>query len=121
MQRRYHQRSWEEEQNHVATWLRGLPKPAGVLACNDFRAVQLLDACLRAGVAVPEQVAVLGVDNEEFACEMTNPPLSSVATNPLHIGYEAASHLDRLMRAERFTNGRSRFRRRASSPDAAPT
>jgi LacI family transcriptional regulator len=97
-QRRYHQRSWEEEQNHVAAWLRGISKPAGVLACNDFRAVQLLDACLRAGVAVPEQVAVLGVDNEEFACEMTNPPLSSVATNPLHIGYEAASLLDRLMR-----------------------
>ena len=49
-------------------------------------------------MAVPEQVAVLGVDNEEFACEMSNPPLSSVATNPLHIGYEAASLLDRLMR-----------------------
>jgi LacI family transcriptional regulator len=104
--RRYHQRSWEQEQDHVAAWLLGLPKPAGVLACNDFRAVQLLDACRRAGVAVPEQVAVLGVDNEEFACEMSNPPLSSVATNPLHIGYEAASLLDRLMRGGKIYDRR---------------
>lgn len=98
---RYHQRSWEKEMDDVAAWIRAMPKPAGIMACNDFRAVQLLDACRRAGVAVPEEVAVIGVDNEEVACEMANPQLSSVATNPLHIGYEAAAALDWLMRGEK--------------------
>jgi LacI family transcriptional regulator len=99
--RRYHQRSWENEADDVAAWVRGLPKPVGIMACNDFRAVQLLDACRRAGVAVPEEAAVIGVDNEELACEMANPPLSSVVTNALHIGYEAAAMLDGLMRGQR--------------------
>ena len=71
------------------------------MACNDFRAVQLLDACRRAGVAVPEQVAVIGVDDENIACEMCNPPLSSVVPNALHIGYEAAAMLDSMMRGKR--------------------
>jgi LacI family transcriptional regulator len=99
--RRYHQRSWEKESDEVAAWVRALPKPVGIMACNDFRAVQLLDACRRGGVAVPEEAAVIGVDDEEVACEMANPPLSSVVTNALHIGYEAASMLDGLMRGRR--------------------
>jgi LacI family transcriptional regulator len=99
--RRYHQRSWEKEADDVAAWARTLPKPVGIMACNDFRAVQLLDACRRAGVAVPEEAAVIGVDNEDVACEMANPPLSSVVTNALHIGYEAAAMLDSLMRGRR--------------------
>jgi LacI family transcriptional regulator len=99
--RRYHQRSWEKEMDDVAAWVQALPKPAGIMACNDFRAVQLLDACRRAGVAVPEQVAVIGVDNEEVACEMANPPLSSVITNALQIGYQAAATLDGMMRGRK--------------------
>lgn len=97
---RYHQRSWENEMDDVADWIKSLPKPAGIMACNDFRAVQLLDACRRAAVAVPEEVAVIGVDNEEVACEMASPQLSSVVTNALHIGYEAAATLDLLMRGK---------------------
>ncbi len=99
--RRYHQRSWEKEADEVAAWVRALPKPVGIMACNDFRAVQLLDACRRAEVAVPEEAAVIGVDDEDVACEMANPPLSSVVTNALHVGYEAASMLDGLMRGRR--------------------
>jgi LacI family transcriptional regulator len=99
--RRYHHRSWEQEADDVAAWVRILPKPVGIMACNDFRAVQLLDACRRAGVAVPEEAAVIGVDDEDVACEMANPPLSSVVTNALHIGYEAAAMLDGLMHGRR--------------------
>jgi LacI family transcriptional regulator len=96
--RRYHQRSWEKELEQVAEWVHALPKPAGLMACNDFRAVQLLDACRRAEVAVPEEVAVIGVDDEEVACQMANPPLSSVVPNAVHIGFEAAALLDLLMK-----------------------
>jgi LacI family transcriptional regulator len=95
--RRYHQRSWEKEMEQVAAWVRGLPKPVGIMAANDFRAVQLLDACRRVGVAVPEEAAVIGVDNEDVACQMASPPLSSVVPDALHIGYEAAALLDTLM------------------------
>jgi LacI family transcriptional regulator len=95
--RRYHQRSWEKEMTDVADWLRDMPKPAGIMACNDFRAIQLLDACRRARVAVPEEVAVIGVDDEEIAREVANPPLSSVVPNGLEVGYRAAAMLDALM------------------------
>jgi len=94
---RYHQRSWEKEMDDVADWVRGLAKPAGVMACNDFRAVQLLDACRRGGVAVPEEVAVIGVDDETVACSLAHPPLSSVVPDAVHMGYEGAAVLDRLM------------------------
>jgi LacI family transcriptional regulator len=97
----YHQRSWEKEVDSVAKWVRGLPKPSGIMACNDFRAVQLLDACCRAGVAVPEEVAVIGVDDDEVACEMAYPSLSSVIPNAVEIGYEAAATLDLLMRGKK--------------------
>lgn len=92
--------AWEEEMDDVAGWLTRLPKPAGVMACNDYRAVQLLDACQRAGVAVPEQVAVVGVDNEDVACELSNPPLTSVVPDAERIGYQAARLLDAMMRGE---------------------
>ena len=87
---------WEAELERVSQWVRDLPKPAGVMTSNDFRAVQLLDACRRAGVAVPEQVAVIGVDND-VACELCNPPLTSVIPDSERIGYEAAKLLDDLM------------------------
>ncbi len=89
--------SWEEEMDGVARWLAGLPKPLGLMACNDFRGMQALDACRRAGVAVPEEVAVIGVDNEPFTHELAHPPLSSVIPDARRIGFEAAALLARLM------------------------
>jgi len=91
---------WEDELTRVTKWVRNLPKPVGVMACNDFRAVQLLDACRREGVAVPEQVAVVGVDND-IACELCNPPLTSVIPDSERIGYEAAKLLDELMKGNK--------------------
>lgn len=89
--------AWEEEQQQIAHWLKSLPKPLGVLACNDMRGQHVLDACLRARLAVPDEVAVVGVDNDELLCELCNPPLSSVRPDPERVGYEAAAMLDRLM------------------------
>lgn len=88
---------WEAELERVSLWVRDLPKPVGVMTSNDFRAVQLLDACRRVGVAVPEQVAVIGVDND-VACELCNPPLTSVIPDSERIGYESAKLLDELMK-----------------------
>ena len=93
---------WEQEQKKLAGWLRSLPKPVGVMACNDLRGQQVLDACRSVGIAVPEEAAVIGVDNDELLCNLCDPPLSSVMPNPERIGYEAASLLDQLMAGQRF-------------------
>ena len=89
--------SWERRQSQLARWLKSLPKPVGVLACNDDLGQQVLDACLRAGLAVPDEVAVVGVDNDEHLCGLSNPPLSSIDVYPEGIGYAAAAMLDRWM------------------------
>jgi LacI family transcriptional regulator len=81
----------------LAGWLRGLPKPVGVLACNDIRGQQVLTACRKIGLAVPEEVAVLGVDNDELLCNLSAPPLSSVDLNCARTGYAAAALLARLL------------------------
>jgi LacI family transcriptional regulator len=86
-----------EYEAHVARWLRDLPKPVGLMACNDVRGQQVLNACRDSDVAVPDEVAVIGVDNDEVLCELSDPPLSSVVPNTERIGYEAAALLDRLM------------------------
>jgi LacI family transcriptional regulator len=93
--------SWEQEQRQIARWLAKLPKPVAVMACHDDRGQQVLDACLRAGLAVPDEVSVLGVDNDPFLCNLSSPQLSSIDVNPERIGYEAAALLDRLMKGQR--------------------
>ncbi|OAI39489.1 XylR family transcriptional regulator [Planctomycetaceae bacterium SCGC AG-212-D15] len=92
---------WEKEQKVIGDWLAHLPRPVGVLACNDMRGQHVLDACQRVGLAVPEEVAVIGVDDDVLLCELCDPPLSSVVPNPERIGYEAAALLDRLMAGEK--------------------
>ena len=89
---------WEAQQRRLVRWVRSLPRPAGVMACTDQLGFWLLDACVRAGIRVPEEVAVVGVENDEALCAMSRPPLSSVALPTERIGYEAARMLDRLMR-----------------------
>jgi LacI family transcriptional regulator len=90
-------RSWEQEQEWLARWIAGLAKPLGIMTANDDRGLQVLDACRRAGAAVPDQVAVLGVDNDAYLCGLSLPPLSSIDTNSEETGYQAAALLDRMM------------------------
>jgi len=92
-----HVPAWDKDQQRLAAWLRTLSKPLGLMACNDLRGQQVLNACQTLDLNVPEEMAVVGVDNEQVLCELCEPPLSSVAPNPQRIGYEAASLLDRLM------------------------
>jgi LacI family transcriptional regulator len=96
---------WIDQQERITRWIESLPKPVGVMACHDDRAVQLLDACRRMGTSVPETVAVIGVDNDQQLCELSIPPLTSIDELPSRIGYEAASLLDRLMNGESRPEG----------------
>jgi LacI family transcriptional regulator len=93
----------DAEVDAIAEWLTGLPKPVAVFACYDNRGQQILEACRRAGLAVPEEVAVLGVDNDEVLCVLSPPPLSSVVLNPRRAGWEAAALLSLMMRGEQVS------------------
>ena len=81
----------------MAAWLKSLPKPAAILACNDNRGRQVLEAGHLARLLIPDEVAVVGVDNDEMICTLSDPPLSSVALNLENAGYQAAEFLDTLM------------------------
>lgn len=86
------------ERDRLRAWLKGLPKPVALLAAMDNRGRQVMDACAWAGLAVPDEVAVLGVDNDEDLCETTTPPMSSILLDAERASYEAAEQLDALMR-----------------------
>jgi LacI family transcriptional regulator len=88
---------WQQERDEICAWLQTLPRPVGIVACNDARGHTVLDACRLMNLAVPEEVAVVGVDNAETFCELCDPPLSSVVPNGQRIGYEAAAMLDGIM------------------------
>ncbi|MEZ6197149.1 MAG: DNA-binding transcriptional regulator [Planctomycetota bacterium] len=82
----------------LAEWLAELPRPVGVMACDDDRGREVLEACRVAGRAVPDETAVIGVDDDRLLCELADPPLSSVALNAEGGGFRAAALLDDLMR-----------------------
>jgi LacI family transcriptional regulator len=92
---------WGEQQRRLVKWLAALTTPAGLFAVTDYRARQVLDACRQIGLRVPQQVAVVGVDNEEVICAHVEPPLSSVARNNQQEGYHAAAMLEQLMGGRR--------------------
>ncbi len=92
--------AWNQQQEALAHWVRLLPRPTGVFACYDMVAQQLLDACRAIDVAVPEEIAVIGVDNDELFCNLSEPPLTSVVPDARRTGYEAASLLQRQMAGE---------------------
>lgn len=97
------QRRRDNEQSALTEWLRALPKPVGLMACNDDCGYYVMEACQVADLRVPDDVAVIGVDNDELICDLTAPPLSSVALNHEAVGYQAAQLLDRAM-AGRLVN-----------------
>jgi LacI family transcriptional regulator len=84
----------------ILSWLLELPKPAGVFATTDNSAAAVLEVCRTMNIKVPEEICVLGVDNDELTSKVTHPPLSSIALPTHKIGFEAAHLLDRLMSGE---------------------
>ena len=95
---------WEKEEPILARWLETLPKPIGLLACNDQRGREVLEACNLAGISVPEEVSVIGIDNDELLCELSFPPLSSVALNAVQGGYLAAQALHEMIQRKPLTH-----------------
>ncbi|MHB1156901.1 MAG: AraC family transcriptional regulator [Phycisphaerales bacterium] len=85
----------------LCRWLSQLPKPVGLLAFTDIVSVTVLHFCRKLNIPVPEEIALLGVDNDALLCEMTSPRLSSIDHGARRIGYEAAALLDELMRGHR--------------------
>ncbi|MBN1361225.1 MAG: DNA-binding transcriptional regulator [Sedimentisphaerales bacterium] len=95
-------RVWKSEQNFIAEWLLSLPKPVALMCCNDDRALQVAEACKLADLYVPDQVAILGVDNDVLICDLADPPISSIALDTETAGHEAAKLLDQLMSGEQM-------------------
>lgn len=92
---------WLHQSEQLTEWLPKLSLPCGLFAVSDVRARQVIDACNQLDIKVPEQVAVLGVDNQQIICEHTHPTISSVARNDILEGYSAAALLDRMMRGRK--------------------
>ena len=90
----------ELELNRLARWLTQLPHPIGIMTCNDERSSDLVKACHIAELKIPDQVAILGVDNDEMICNLSSPPLSSIKLNSEAIGYKSAEMMDHLISGE---------------------
>lgn len=93
---------WYKEWSNINEWLKDLPKPVGIFACYDACGQQLLEVCRHYGFLVPDEVAVIGVDDDELLCGLSYPSLTSIVLNTRQTGYLAASLLDRMMGGEKL-------------------
>ncbi|KQV90233.1 AraC family transcriptional regulator [Massilia sp. Root351] len=98
--------SWDEAVQGQIAWLRSLPKPIGIIGVTDARARQLLQACTIAGIEVPEQVALIGIDNDPLVRMLTRIPLSSVIQGAQEMGRTAAHLLDQMLHGVRLADTR---------------
>ncbi|WLI09124.1 XylR family transcriptional regulator [Pseudomonas sp. FP597] len=94
---------WDSAVEQQIAWLESLPKPIGIIAVTDARARQLLQACLTAGIAVPEQVALIGIDNDPLTRTLTRVPLSSVIQGTETMGRTAAALLHQMLHGKPCT------------------
>lgn len=89
----------------LRAWLAALPPRTALFAAYDIRARQVMDACLEEGIGVPDDLAILGVDNDEILCETATPALSSITMTTEEAGYDAAALLNRVMTTGRRPHG----------------
>ena len=92
------QADYNQQLKEMAQWLKSLPKPIGLMACNDVRGANVIEACKLANIKIPQEISILGVNDDDMICEMTSPPLSSISLDIARGGYEAARTLDIMMR-----------------------
>ncbi len=83
----------------LAKWLSSVI-PAGLMACADDCSQHIVEACKIADIRIPEQIGLIGVDNDDMVCELSDPPLSSIALDFAKAGYDAADLLDHLMSSQ---------------------
>jgi LacI family transcriptional regulator len=89
----------------LGDWLESLPYPTALLVANDHYAIQVLSVCRARAIKVPEQISVIGVDNDELLAENAVPPLSSIEPDFNEAGFRAAAEMDRLLRARKNASG----------------
>jgi LacI family transcriptional regulator len=89
---------WYYKPSSLSRWLKALPKPVAIMACDDNQGQHITEACRHAGIRIPEEVAVLGVDNDEMICNLSDPELSSISLDTEKGGYEAARLLHQLIK-----------------------
>ena len=88
---------WSYDTTKLRQWLLSLPKPIGIFACDDNQAEVLLGACQEAGIKVPIDVAIIGVDNDEVTCNLTDPAITSINMDIEKAGYEVAEMATRMV------------------------
>jgi LacI family transcriptional regulator len=88
---------WSYKESSLSDWLKGLPKPIAIMTCDDNQGQHVTEACKAVGINVPEQVSVLGVDNDLSICNLSDPPLSSISLNTEKAGFETAQLLSKLI------------------------
>jgi len=88
---------WYYQQDLLHDWLKSLPKPVGIFACDDNQAVILVESCKAMGIRIPYDAAIIGVDNDEILCNMSNPPITSIDVDIERGGYEAAAMATQMM------------------------
>ena len=91
---------WYYKPSSLSKWLKSLPKPIALMTCDDNQGLHISEACRLAKIRIPEEVAVLGVDNDEILCNLSDPPLSSIGQNTIKGGYEAARLLDTMIKTK---------------------
>ena len=94
-------KDWAKEKAKLMKWLKSLPKPVGIMACNDVRGMQLIDCCFQAGIDVPEEVAIVGVDNDELLCDLCHTPLTSILPNAEEVGFQSALTLSKMLASKK--------------------
>ena len=95
---------WYYKPSSLSQWLKSLPKPIALMACDDNQGQHITEACRHSKIRIPEEVAVLGVDNDEMVCEFSDPPLSSIGQDAEKGGYDAAKLLHEMIK-----NGTAEF------------
>jgi LacI family transcriptional regulator len=93
---------WSNEIDKLSKWLKTLTPATGLMTCSDDRSLHVLEACKTSSILVPEEIAILGVDNDELLCDLANPPLSSIEFNTEDTGYVIAEMLDKMMSGRHF-------------------
>lgn len=84
---------WQNNPEHIVNIIKELPKPIAIMACSDEFGIHIIESSKIAQISVPQEIAVLGVDNDEFICELYHPPMSSIDQNPESVGFEIAKSI----------------------------
>lgn len=88
---------WYYKSNSLSKWLISLPKPIALMTCDDNQGLHITEACKQNKIRIPEEVAVLGVDNDEMLCDLSDPPLSSIGLDIEKGGYDTAKLMEHMI------------------------